>query len=69
MTIRGCLGQHMNCVRALGALKKEEEEERRKKMTKLDFHRFQVRHFNEHYEQSYDYCEDGATPEGRPKCP
>ena len=34
----------------------------------VDFHRFQVRHFNEHYEQSYD-GEDGATPEGRPKCP
>ena len=45
MTIRGCLGQHMNCVRTLGALKKEER--RKKKMTKFDFHRFQVRHFSE----------------------
>ena len=38
-------------------------------MTKLDFHRFQVRHFNDHFEQFYGYREDGATPKSRSKCP
>ena len=38
-------------------------------MTKLDFHRFQVRHFSNNFEQSYGYCEDGARPESRSKCP
>ena len=37
-------------------------------MTKLDFHRSQVRHFSNNFEQSYSYCEDGATPKSRSKC-
>ena len=60
-------------VKALDALKKKKKErkkERKKKtkMTKLDFHRFQVRHFSNNFEQSYSYCEDGATPKSRSKC-
>ena len=46
VTIRGCLVQHITCVRTLGAPKKKEET----KMTKLDFHRFQVRHFSNTFE-------------------
>ena len=65
MTIRGCLVQHMTCVRTLGALKKEERRKKKTKMTKLDFNGFQVRHFSDNFEQSRDHCEDGATPEGR----
>ena len=37
-------------------------------MTKLDFHRFQVRHFSNNFEQSPCYCKMGATPESRSKC-
>ena len=37
--------------------KKEENEE--SKMTKLDFHRFQVRHFSNNFEQSPCYCKMG----------
>ena len=56
-------------VKALGATKKKKEERKKKtKMTKLDFHRFQVRHFSNNFEQSYGYCEDGATPKSRSKC-
>ena len=51
MTIRECFGLCTARVKALGALKKEEEE-RKKKTTKLDFHRFQVRHFSNNFEQS-----------------
>ena len=42
-------------LKAQGALKKkekkeeEEEEEEKKEMTKLDFHRFQVRHFSDNF--------------------
>ena len=55
-------------VKALDALKKEEERRKKKtKMTKLDFHRSQVRHFSNNFEQSYGYCEDGATLKSRSK--
>ena len=33
--------------------------EERKKMTKLDFHHFQVRHFSNNFEQSPCYCKMG----------
>ena len=60
MTIRGCLVQHMTCVRPLGALKKKKKKKKKKtKMTKLDFHRFQVRHFSDSFEQCYDYVRMG----------
>ena len=40
--------------------KEERKKERRKtKMTKLDFHRFQVRHFSNNLEQSACYCKMG----------
>ena len=42
--------------------KKERKKERRKKktkMTKLDFHRFQVRHFSNNLERSPCYCKMG----------
>ena len=43
--------------------KKERKKERRRKkktkMTKLDFHRFQVRHFSNNLEQSPCYCKMG----------
>ena len=34
-------------------------------MTKLDFHRFQVRHFSNNFERSPCYCKMGATLESR----
>ena len=37
-------------------------------MTKLDFHRFQVRRSNNVYEQSYCHCSVGATQESRSNC-
>ena len=45
-----------------------EERKKKTKMTKLDFHRFQVRHFSNNFEQSPCYCKMGATPESRSKC-
>ena len=39
--------------------KKEEERKKKTKMTKLDFHRFQVRHFSNNFEQSPCYCKMG----------
>ena len=33
-----------------------------RKMTKLDFHHFQVRHFNNVFKQSWCHCRVGATP-------
>ena len=48
MAIRGCFVLGTARVKALGWLKKKE----RRKMTKLDFHHFQVRHFNNVFEQS-----------------
>ena len=52
-----------------GARRAEERKKKKTKMTKLDFHRFQVRHFSSNFEQTYGYCEDGAMPESRSKCP
>ena len=37
-------------------------------MTKLDFHHFQVRHFNNIFEQSWCRCRVGATPARRSNC-
>ena len=37
-------------------------------MTKLDFHHFQVRHFNNVLEQSWCHCGVGATPARRSNC-
>ena len=37
-------------------------------MTKLDFHHFQVRHFNNFFEQSWCHCWVGATPASRSNC-
>ena len=65
MTVRGCFGLGTARVKALGEWKKErkkeEEEERKKKtkMTKLDFHRFQVRHFSNNFKRSPCYCKMG----------
>ena len=56
-TARGCFGLGTARVKALGALKKEEEE--LKKKTRLDFHRFQVRHFSSNFDQSPCYCKMG----------
>ena len=56
-TIRECFGLGIARVKALGALKKEER--KKMKMTKLDFHRFQVRHFSNNFEQSPCYCKMG----------
>ena len=42
-----------------GARRAEEE---------VDFHRFQVRHFSNNFEQSPCYCKMGATPDSRFKC-
>ena len=44
--ICGCFVLSTAHVKALGWLKKKN-----RKMTKLDFHRFQVRHFNNVFEQ------------------
>ena len=49
--------------------KKEERRRRRKKktkMTKLDFHRFQVRHFSNSFEQSPCYCKMGQRQRADP---
>ena len=37
-------------------------------MTKLDFHHFQVRHFNSVFDQSWCHCIVGATPATRSNC-
>ena len=37
-------------------------------MTKLDFHHFHVRHFNNVFEQSWCHCRVGATPASRSNC-
>ena len=47
-------------VKALGWLEK--------KMTKLDFHHFQFRHFNNVSKQSWCHCRVGATPVSRSNC-
>ena len=60
MTVRGCFGLGTARVKVLGEWKKERKKERKKtKMTKLDFHRFQVRHFSNNFEQSPCYCKMG----------
>ena len=58
-TVRGCFVLGTARVKALGVLKKEERKKKKKKMTKLDFHRFQVRHFSNVLEQSQCYIELG----------
>ena len=58
MTVHGCFGLGIARVKALGALKKEERK-MKTKMTKHDFHRFQVRHFSNNFEQSPCYCKMG----------
>ena len=59
MTVRECFGLGTARVKALGALKKEEERKKKTKMTKLNFHRFQVRHFSNNFEQFSCYCKMG----------
>ena len=49
MAIRGRFVLGTARVKALGWLKKKERKKNRK-MTKLDFHHFQVRHFNNIFE-------------------
>ena len=50
--IRGCFVLGTARIKALGCLKKKKKKKNMKrKMTKLDFHRFQVRHSNNVYEQ------------------
>ena len=56
MTVRGCFGLDTARVKALGELKKERK---KMKMTKVDFHRFQVRHFSNNFEHSPCYCKMG----------
>ena len=58
MTVHGCFGIGIARVKALGALKKERKK-KKTKMTKHDFHRFQVRHFSNNFEQSPCYCKMG----------
>ena len=42
-----------------GARRAEERRKKKTKMTKLDFHRFQVRHFSNSFERSPCYCKMG----------
>ena len=51
-------------VKALGRLQKKEGKKKRK-LTKLDFHHFQVRHFNNVFEQSWCHC---RAPTRRSNC-
>ena len=48
-----------------GVLKKKKKKKR--KMAKFDFHRFQVRHFSNNFEQPYGNYENVATPKSRSK--
>ena len=54
-TVRGCFGLGTARVKVLG----EWKERKKTKMTKLDFHRFQVRHFSNNFEPSPFYCKVG----------
>ena len=54
-------------VKALGWLEKKKKNQKRK-MTKHDFHHFQVRHFNNVFEQFWCHCRVGATPARRSNC-
>ena len=56
-TVRGCFGLGTARLKALGEWKKERK--KKTKMTKLDFHRFLVRHFSNNFEQSPCYCKIG----------
>ena len=59
-TVRECSGLGNARVKALGALKKEEsKKEEEDEGDKLDFHRFQVRHFSNNFEQFPCYCKMG----------
>ena len=53
--------------KALGWLEKKKER-KKKRMTKLDFHHFQVRHFSNVFEQSGCHCRVGATSARRSNC-
>ena len=59
MIVHGCFGLGTARIKALGSLKKKERRKKKTKMTKLDFHRFQVRHFSNNFEQSPCYCKMG----------
>ena len=54
MTVHECFSLCTARVKALGELK-EERKKKKTKMTKLDFHRFQVRHFSNDFKQSPCY--------------
>ena len=55
-TVRECFGLGIARVKALGALKKRKK---KMKMTKLDFHRFQVRHLSDNFVRSPFYFKIG----------
>ena len=59
MTVRGRFGLGTAHVKVLGEWEKERIRKKKTKMTKLDFHRFQVRHFCNNLEQSPCYCKMG----------
>ena len=65
MRVRGCFVLETARVKALGWLKKKE---RRLKMTKRDFHHFQVHHISNVSEEYLCFCRVGATPKSRFKC-
>ena len=54
------LSRHCSRKGAIGELKKERK---KTKMTKVDFHRFQVRHLSNNFEQSPCYCKMGNARE------
>ena len=56
-TIRGRFVLDTARVKALGWLEKKNQ---KRKMTKHDFHHFQVRHFNNVFEQSWCHCRVGC---------
>ena len=69
MAIRGHFVLGTARVKVLGWLeKKKERKKKERKMTKLDFHHFQVRHFNNVFEQSWCHCRVGTTPVSRSNC-
>ena len=67
--IRGHFVLGTGRVKALCWLeKKKKKKNQKRKMTKHDFHHFQVRHFNNVFEQSWCHCRVGATPARRSNC-
>ena len=68
LAIRGRFVLGTARVKALGWLEKKKERKNNRKMTKLDFHHFQVRHFNNVFELSWCHCRAGATPARRSNC-